>query len=763
MAPPLNLPAPAHGASDELKPRPPAATVESVAEGDLGDFPSSGIIYPPPDLRAIVDKTAAFVARVGPHFEAKIREQEKHNQKFSFLNAADAYHAYYRAQTHAVAHGGDRSGMPTDAAGAVAAVQEQAEAERVAAGLDDMAEPEEPPEHLFSLAFPSVPAVDLEVLKLTALFTARKGQAFASGVLARESRSYQFEFLRPTHHLFSYFNLLVEQYRRVMQPLATDLDQVRLGAHDPRHGAGRGGARQALLPPIRRRAAWMHYHAQREKEARAEEKRRRAAFDEIDWQDFLVVGVVEITDADERADLPPPQSLYELQRMTAAQQRMNAMIQEEKRREDAAREMEEAAAAELAAAAHAAPSADTEAVIGVERPAGSAQAAAEAPGAPTEKPDTPPAPEPEAEKETGADPASGQALAPAPAPAQALPPAPAPAPASLPHPPRTLPPRPEAIARPSTAQGPVKIRRDYVRTQRTGQSLEQTTVSPISGQAVAVKDMAEHVRVELMNPKFREERQKLEQRKQEQASLAAGVDPSRHLKQFAGARTDIFGARADEEAQAQKETEQRRVARAKEKIIWDGHANSVVSAQDAVARNPAVDERLAQIQRTMKSLAPSGPALGPQARPKRGADGEHADARAAQAPRHDAGAAAPAVPPLAPAPVPGTPAPRRADGALYPEGEWLAMRPYPVNIWVRLPDAQSVSPHCSGRTVPLQQQPLTTTVGSIRDRVLISPLERSVAASKLKMWIHGRPATLRQTLAYWNMADGDMIELTLAK
>jgi len=44
----------------------------------------------------IVDKTASFVARNGPEFEARIRQNELGNPKFNFLNSGDPYHAYYQ-------------------------------------------------------------------------------------------------------------------------------------------------------------------------------------------------------------------------------------------------------------------------------------------------------------------------------------------------------------------------------------------------------------------------------------------------------------------------------------------------------------------------------------------------------------------------------------------------------------------------------------------------------------------------------------------
>ena len=54
----------------------------------------TGIIKPPPDLRAIVDKTAQFVARNGRSFERKIAG-ETASGKFSFIKPSDPYHGYY--------------------------------------------------------------------------------------------------------------------------------------------------------------------------------------------------------------------------------------------------------------------------------------------------------------------------------------------------------------------------------------------------------------------------------------------------------------------------------------------------------------------------------------------------------------------------------------------------------------------------------------------------------------------------------------------
>nr|KAF6465831.1 hypothetical protein HJG63_011218 [Rousettus aegyptiacus] len=92
------------GPVQAVPPPPPVATepkqpMEEEASSKDDSTPSKpvvGIIYPPPEVRNIVDKTASFVARNGPEFEARIRQNEINNPKFNFLNPNDPYHAYYR-------------------------------------------------------------------------------------------------------------------------------------------------------------------------------------------------------------------------------------------------------------------------------------------------------------------------------------------------------------------------------------------------------------------------------------------------------------------------------------------------------------------------------------------------------------------------------------------------------------------------------------------------------------------------------------------
>jgi len=103
------------------------------------------------------------------------------------------------------------------------------------------------------------------------------------------------------------------------------------------------------------------------------------------------------------------------------------------------------------------------------------------------------------------------------------------------------------------------------------------------------------------------------------------------------------------------------------------------------------------------------------------------------------------------------------DAPTYAESEWLAMYPHPITLHVHVPKAPQIAPVCDGHTEVLSGLPLSTTIGHVRDRILHDTLHQAVGASKLKMWVHGRPATLRQSLAYWHLADGAQVELSGGK
>jgi splicing factor 3A subunit 1 len=73
-----------------------------------------------------------------------------------------------------------------------------------------------------------------------------------------------------------------------------------------------------------------------------------------------------------------------------------------------------------------------------------------------------------------------------------------------------------------------------------GTGLMDTVVDPITGKKVNIKDLPEHMRIQLLDPKWAEERKKF-QDKQKETNLVTGDVVASNLERFAQARGDRFG------------------------------------------------------------------------------------------------------------------------------------------------------------------------------------------------------------------------------
>ncbi|CAI5442442.1 unnamed protein product [Caenorhabditis angaria] len=267
----------------------PPAVVSNREEDSMNNEPSLsgktiiGLIYPPPDIRTIVDKTAAFVARNGIDFENKIREKEAQNPRFNFLSMTDPYNAYYKKKVHDFAEGkteAPKAALPT-------AVKEHVKKTEFI--------PKNPPPAFEFCADPStINAYDLDLIRATALFVARNGRQFLTQLMTREARNYQFDFLKPAHSSFTYFTKLVEQYTKVIVPASNIIDQLKEEATN----------RKKLMEDVKYRVAWEKHQKSLKDKEEAEAQRESKEYAQIDWHDFVVVQTVDFQPGDS-SKLPP--------------------------------------------------------------------------------------------------------------------------------------------------------------------------------------------------------------------------------------------------------------------------------------------------------------------------------------------------------------------------------------------------------------------------------------------------------------------------
>lgn len=268
----------------------------AAAAIDLDVKPPENIVIPPATVRAGVAKTADFVFRRGDSLLAGLKQRIANDSKsqITFILEDDPYNPYflwYLEQLKA-GHG------PT-------AKTAQPVAEKPKG-------PPEPAKFRFSARMPNISAKDLEVLKLTALYTARIGENWLKELRNRESGNFQFDFLRPQHSFFQFFRSLVDQYKILLEEEQTVEARIAELQENIKN-------RFHVLERAKGRAEYVKYvSAQKEKEEKkAEDEKKEYA--SIDWHDFTVIATVLFDEADDAADLPPPQLLNDLQSQSLEQ------------------------------------------------------------------------------------------------------------------------------------------------------------------------------------------------------------------------------------------------------------------------------------------------------------------------------------------------------------------------------------------------------------------------------------------------------------
>nr|XP_033811585.1 splicing factor 3A subunit 1 isoform X2 [Geotrypetes seraphini] len=440
--------------------------------------PIVGIIYPPPEVRNIVDKTASFVARNGPEFEARIRQNEINNPKFNFLNPNDPYHAYYRHKVNEF-----KEGKGQEPSAAIPKVMQQQQSvqqlpQKVQAQvIQETIIPKEPPaEFEFVADPPSISAFDLDVVKLTAQFVGRNGRQFLTQLMQKEQRNYQFDFLRPQHSLFNYFTKLVEQYTKILIPPKGLLIKLKKEAENPKE----------VLDQVRYRVEWAKFQERERKKEEEEKEKERVAYAQIDWHDFVVVETVDFQPT-EQGNFPPPTTPEELGARILIQERYEKFGESEEVEMEVESDEEEEEKEDKTEEASSQMDQDTQVQ----------------------------------DMDEGSDEEEEGQKAPLP------PEAPVPPP---------LPPTPDQVIvckdYDPKASKPLQ----------SAPAPDEYLVSPITGEKIPASKMQEHMRIGLLDPRWLEQRDRsIRERQGDDEVYAPGLDIESSLKQLAERRTDIFG------------------------------------------------------------------------------------------------------------------------------------------------------------------------------------------------------------------------------
>lgn len=633
---------------------------------------SVGIIHPPPDIKIIVDKTARFVAMDGPGFEKRIIAQNPNNAKFSFLSCSDPYHAYYQHRLSEHIYSGHQPPLQPGAdAKPDPAVEFRSPPSK------DIKKPD--PEQ-YTVRLPEgISWEELDIIKLVALFVARCGKSFLQGLSSREMNNPQFNFLRPTHSMFTCFTQLADSYSKVLMPSKDMTEKLRESVVDM----------TTILERCLHRLEWESLQERVKQKAEDEIEEERQLMQIIDWHDFSVVETIDFADDEV---LPPPMTLEEVRKSKV----VSTMEEEEIVEPGMEVEMDM----------------DEEEVRLVEE---------------------------------------GMKVNDEPEPLMRI------------------------VKNWKRPEERIPAETDHFKF----------VVSPITRELIPINEMSEHIRISLIDPKFKEQREKMFAKIRE-TTLAQDDEISRNIVGLARTRPDIFGTTEEEVSNAVMAEIEKKKDEQPKQVIWDGHTGSIGStAYQAMSQNTNKEDRSDAKNLLGPAAPPPCPGV-PLVRPLPRPPG-----LALNLPRipimpsqytpmavnffplpvppqvmpmvHPPPTLSQGVPPPlpeeAPPSLPEEPEPKRQkhdDSVLIPEDQFLAQHPGPVRISVSVPNMDEGN--LRGQVLEITVQALSETVSSLKEKIAA---EIQLPANKQKL--SGKPGFLKDnmSLAYYNVAAGEPLSLSL--
>ena len=501
-----------------------------------------GTVLPPRNIREIVEKTAGYVARNGAVFETRLREkQSDSNSKTTFILPDDAYNAYYRWRVDEIKAG---RGTTMSAGRDKEDFTSRGRAERKG--------PEKPVDYQFSVRMPNISAQDLDVVRLTALFAAKNGRIWVTTLSQKETGNIQFDFLRPQHSLYQFFSRLVDQYTELLN--GDSLDEGRPQKKRITELEANVENRFHLLERSRKRAEYIKWEAAQKEEMEEKTKQEEIAFAQIDWHDFVVVETVVFDPEDADRTLQPPPRLNDLQ-SASLEQKAAMSINPSHRIEEAMPDLDNYDQYNNQPTPAPLPQRPAPAVRNLPtRPSSTQtlnqpQTAYQTPGAPDEEP-------PSRVSALQADRARARAA--------------------------------QEAAKSSTSG--IKVRKDYVPAaqQARGKAMN-SSICPNCKQAIPNDEMSEHLRIEMLDPQWREQ-SKVAAHRSSTTNLST-ADVAMNLKRLASQRTDVFDPVTGRALTAE---EQERVKRPHHQQRNPAPVPSVAS-QNQPQRTTDVQEQIRQI------------------------------------------------------------------------------------------------------------------------------------------------------------------------
>ncbi|KAL9656293.1 hypothetical protein ABK040_007906 [Willaertia magna] len=246
-----------------------------------------GIIIPPPSLKHTIEVTADHIVKNGLHFEKKKIEESIEDEIMRDRDSKeelDTKENTIVSKSASITFRKDRT-KPT----------------------------KDPFEYFYDIPIPTtMRALELDIIKLTAQFTAMNGRQFLSNLLQKESKNPQFDFLKTNHKHYHFFNRLTDIYIKILFPdqltplqKQKDLNLQQQGSLEEKVIKDENlifnslrlfadpNNKMKVLDLMFQKAEWEVIQEEKQRKEQSDQGDNKILFDAIDWQDFVVVETID--------------------------------------------------------------------------------------------------------------------------------------------------------------------------------------------------------------------------------------------------------------------------------------------------------------------------------------------------------------------------------------------------------------------------------------------------------------------------------------
>ena len=283
------------------------------------------MIFPPPELKKVIDKAATLVAHYGIQIETSMKE----DPNFAFININDPYYPYYQSKIFESKeelkknlskkleeyYDQEKDKQNTQNPEYLnkkrkednileleketkqllkEAIKDKIDLLKIDKSLNNLDKILQPTPDMFSVSQPNISGTELDIIKVSAQFVAKNGQKFLSDLIKREKDNPQFDFMKPQHTLFGFFTFLVGCYAKILNnknEIISKIEKYATNSNEILKSASKYYLYEKKLSKMPRGKRFS------QEDLLTNEEKEKSK--NIDWYDFVLVETIDFSNDEE--------------------------------------------------------------------------------------------------------------------------------------------------------------------------------------------------------------------------------------------------------------------------------------------------------------------------------------------------------------------------------------------------------------------------------------------------------------------------------